>query len=507
MNNKIISLEKLSKKVQKAKDSKKRVIHCHGVFDLLHIGHIKHFEEAKSHGDFLVVTITPDQYVNKGPNRPAFSTKLRLEALAALESVDFVAENEWSSAVKTIKRIKPDIYFKGPDYKNNSDDITGMIKEESKAVESIGGKVMYSTDNSFSSSSILNRYSDLYSDEQKAFISSIRNEIGSNDIKGIVDRLQDLKVLIIGETIIDKYVFCEALGKSGKEPVLVLRDLSTEEYLGGSAAIANHLSDFCCSLTLLSALGEKGEYKKFIEKNLKKNIQTKFINKTNSPTIVKKRFVEHITNSKTLGVYSINDEALSKQNEKKLINLMLKEMKKHDLVIVTDYGHGLITDKIAKEIVRNSPYTALNAQINAANSSYHTMNKYEKVECVIINEGELRHEFRNRDGDLTVLMKTLSNNLKAKNVVVTRGNEGAKLYNSKEDKFMTCPAFASKVVDKVGSGDAMLSLLSASLKAGFDPKLSLLMGSLAAAQSVETIGNSKSVSKNSILKTLQHTLK
>ena len=208
-----------------------------------------------------------------------------------------------------------------------------------------------------------------------------------------------------------------------------------------------------------------------------------------------------------MGVYSINDEALSKQDEKRFINIMLKEMKKHDLVIVTDYGHGLITDKIAKEIVRNSPYTALNAQINAANSSYHTMNKYDKVECVIINEGELRHEFRNRDGDLTTLMKTLSTDLKAKNVVVTRGNQGAKLYNSKEDKFMTCPAFASKVVDKVGSGDAMLSLLSASLKAGFDPKLSLLMGSLAAAQSVETIGNSKSISKNSILKTLQHTLK
>jgi len=507
MSDKILSLEKLSKKVQKAKGTKKRVIHCHGVFDLLHIGHIKHFDEARSLGDLLVVTITPDHYVNKGPNRPAFTTQLRLEALAALESIDFVAVNEWPSAVKTIKKIKPDIYFKGPDYKDNNEDVTGKIKEESAAVELIGGKIKYSTDISFSSSSILNKYSDLYSDEQKAFISSIRNEIGSNDVKEIVDRLQDLKVLVIGETIIDQYVFCEALGKSGKEPVLVLRDISTEEYLGGSAAIANHLSDFCSSLTLVSALGEDGEYKEFIKKNLRKNIQTKFINKTNSPTIVKKRFVEHITNSKTLGVYSINDEALSKQDEKKLIDIMLKEMRKHDLVIVTDYGHGLITDKIAKQIVKNSPYTALNAQINAANSSYHSMNKYDKVECVIINEGELRHEFRNRDGDLNGLMKTLSTDLKAKNVVVTRGNQGAKLYNSKQDKFMTCPAFASKVVDKIGSGDAMLSLLSASLKAGFDLKLSLLMGSLAAAQSVETIGNSKSVSKNSILKTLQHTLK
>ena len=162
---------------------------------------------------------------------------------------------------------------------------------------------------------------------------------------------------------------------------------------------------------------------------------------------------------------------------------------------------------MAKEIVKNSPYTALNAQINAANSSYHTMNKYEKVECVIINESELRHEYRNRDGDLGDLMKKLSQNLQAINVVVTRGNNGAELYNSDKDVFYTCPAFASKIVDKVGSGDAMLALLSASLRSGCDEKISLLIGSLAAAQSVETIGNSQSVSKNTVLKTLQHILK
>jgi bifunctional ADP-heptose synthase (sugar kinase/adenylyltransferase) len=208
-----------------------------------------------------------------------------------------------------------------------------------------------------------------------------------------------------------------------------------------------------------------------------------------------------------LGVYSINDETLSEKDEKKLRSIILKEIKKHDLVIVTDYGHGLISEKVAKEIVKNSPYTALNAQINAANSNYHTMDKYEKVECVIINEGELRHEFRNRDGDLNELMKTLSQKLKAMNVVVTRGNQGASLYHRTTDKFLICPAFALKIVDKVGSGDAMLALLSASLRSGVDKKLSLLIGSLAAAQSVETIGNSKSVSKNTILKTLQHALK
>ena len=94
-SHKILSLEELNEKVKSGQAEGKKMVHCHGVFDLLHIGHIKHFEEAKSFGDALVVTITPDEFVNKGSNRPAFTTELRLEALAALESVDFVAANKW----------------------------------------------------------------------------------------------------------------------------------------------------------------------------------------------------------------------------------------------------------------------------------------------------------------------------------------------------------------------------------------------------------------------------
>ena len=126
---------------------------------------------------------------------------------------------------------------------------------------------------------------------------------------------------------------------------------------------------------------------------------------------------------------------------------------------------------------------------------------------MIINEGELRHELRSRDGSLEDLMKNLSEEMQTKNLVVTRGNQGATLYNSITKKFITCPAFASKVVDKIGSGDAMLALLSASLRAGYNESFSLLIGSLAAAQSVETISNSKSVNKEIMLKTIQHVLK
>ena len=157
MNKKIKNLEDLKIILDDLKVRGKKIVHCHGVFDLLHLGHIKHFEEAKTFGDVLVVTITPDEFVHKGPNRPAFTTVLRLEALAALESIDFVAANKWPIAVETIKLIKPDIYCKGPDYKDHSEDITGKIDEEHAALDSFGGKMKYTSDITFSSSSLLNK--------------------------------------------------------------------------------------------------------------------------------------------------------------------------------------------------------------------------------------------------------------------------------------------------------------------------------------------------------------
>ena len=506
MREKIKNLNDLQKIVTSLKAKGKKIVYCHGVFDLMHIGHIKHFEEAKTYGDILVVTITPDEFVQKGPNRPVFTTSLRLEALAALGVVDFVAANEWPIAVETIKVIQPNIYCKGPDYKDHANDLTGKITEELKAINSVGGEIKYTRDISFSSSSLLNKFGNIYSESQKNFIQTILKDQDFNKIKSEIDDLQNLKVLVIGETIIDQYVFCEAMGKSGKEPVLVLRDLKMEQYAGGAAAIARHLSDFCGTVSLLSMQGEKKEYEGFIKDNLTKNIKHYFIKK-NAPTITKKRYVDYISKSKSLGVYSINDSQMNDRNEKQMHAYLEELIPEHDLVIVSDYGHGFISPKTANYISEKSIFISLNAQINAANIGYHTMNNYRKIDCAIINETELRHELRDRESSVEVLMKQLIEALEAKNLVVTQGSGGAKLYDSKKGKFHHCPAFASRVVDKIGSGDAMLALLSCSLKRGFDADLSLFMGSLAAAQSVESVGNSIPVSKTQLLKTFSHAVK
>ena len=283
MKNKIQSLDSLEKIVIKEKRKKKKIVLCHGVFDLLHVGHIKHFEESKKQGDLLIVSITTDAYVSKGPNRPAFNEKLRLEALAALEVIDYIVLSNFPTAIQVIKKIKPNIYCKGPDYKKLSEDISGEIKNEKKIIEKLGGKIFFTKDITFSSSKLINKFASIHSDNQKTLINKIKKNYDFVEIKKNIEKFKKMKVLVIGEIIIDQYFFCEALGKSGKEAMLVLKDIKNESYVGGSGAICRHLSQFCNQISLISMLGEKGEKLKEIKDSFRKNIDFKFIKKKIHP--------------------------------------------------------------------------------------------------------------------------------------------------------------------------------------------------------------------------------
>jgi rfaE bifunctional protein nucleotidyltransferase chain/domain len=275
--NKIYPLKNLSSIIKEEKKSKKKIILCHGVFDLLHVGHIKHLEKAKELGDKLVVTITSDRYVNKGPGRPIFNQKLRSESIAALECVDYVAINDNKTAVEPIKIIKPNIYCKGKDYKDSKDDVTGEIKNELNILKKYNGEVIFTEELTFSSSRIINKSTDYYSLRHKKNIKEISKVTNFIKIKKIIDNFKKITILVIGETIIDQYNFCEAIGKSGKEPIMVLRETEKEQYLGGVLGIARHLSELASRIMVISMLGEKKEYFQDIKKTLPKNIKTQFI--------------------------------------------------------------------------------------------------------------------------------------------------------------------------------------------------------------------------------------
>lgn len=507
MQNKILNLQNLSILLKKEKNKSKSIVHCHGVFDLLHIGHIKHLNKAKNLGDKLIVTITPDKYVNKGPGRPVFNENLRAEAIAALDCVDYVSINETATAVHPLKIIKPNFYCKGKDYINFKNDLTGEIKNEVKILKKNRGKIIFTEELTFSSSQLINKSTNFFSASQKKTINKISKTSNFIKIKKKIDDFRKLKILIIGETIIDQYNFCEAIGKSGKEPILVLKEIKQDQYLGGVLNIARNLSEFSNKITVLSMLGEKKTFLKDITKELPKNIKTKFIFKKDSPTIVKKRFIDSISQSKIIGSYNFNDEILQKNNEIQFNKMLNSQLKSHDLVIVSDYGHGLISKKSAITICKKSKFLALNAQINASNIGYHTIRNYKNFNTLIINEKEIRHEMRDKISKLEILMKKLSLTKNIKNLIVTKGESGSILYNKKDNRYYYADAFAKKVIDKVGAGDTMLALVGPCLKYNISYETTLLIGSLAAAQSVETIGNKSSINKIKILKTLENLLK
>ncbi len=504
---KIYNLDKLKNISVSLKKKSKKIVLCHGVFDLLHIGHIKHLKKAKEYGNKLFVTITSDKFVNKGPGKPVFNERLRAEALASLEDVDYVAINDSPTAINAIKIIKPDFYCKGRDYVNPKDDITGEIKNELKQLKKNKGKIIFTHELTFSSSRTINTQTDFYSEIHKKQINKIKKKYNFVKIKNIIDKFNDLKILVIGETIIDQYNFCEAIGKSGKEPILVLKELNSENFLGGVLAIARNMSKFSDSVNVLSALGEKKDFLKEIKSNLSKKIKCKFFYKKNSPTIIKRRYVDDVSKSKLFGVYNLNDNILSKKEELEFNNYLKNELKKYDLVVVSDYGHGLISKESANIICKHSKFLALNAQVNAFNIGYHTMKNYIKFNTLIINEKEIRHEMRDRISYLNDLIVKLSKEMKIENLIVTRGSDGSILYNNKKRKFIYGEAYASKVIDKIGAGDTMLSVISLCLKSKIDIDLSLIISSLAAAQSVENLANKDSISKLSMLKTLENILK
>jgi rfaE bifunctional protein nucleotidyltransferase chain/domain len=192
---KILALRDLAGVLDRMRAAGKKIVHCHGVFDILHVGHIRHFEEARTMGDVLVVSLTPDKYVNKGPHRPAFGEALRAEVIAALGVVDYVAVNAWPTAVETIRLLRPHVYMKGPDYAEMAKDVTGGIALEEEAVRAIGGELRFTEGLTFSSSKLVNQHIPLFAPHVSAWLERFRGRHDANEVKRHLEGLRSLKVL------------------------------------------------------------------------------------------------------------------------------------------------------------------------------------------------------------------------------------------------------------------------------------------------------------------------
>ena len=269
---KILDLKNL--KMVRKKSTKNKIVLCHGVFDLLHVGHIDYFKAAKKYGNILVVSVTNDNFVNKGPGRPAFSINNRIKFLQEIECIDYLYISNDLTAEKAINNLKPNYYCKGIDYSKNIAKQDKNLKKELSVLKKIKGKFKIINEVSFSSSQFINE-NDLqnFSPDCKKYINSLRKKFNMNQIMHSLNLIKKKKVLIIGETMIDKYITTETVGKSGKEPMLVLKPKHEIKFLGGAAYIANLCSSFAKNIKIISFLGKENTEKKFVLRNLNKNIK------------------------------------------------------------------------------------------------------------------------------------------------------------------------------------------------------------------------------------------
>jgi rfaE bifunctional protein nucleotidyltransferase chain/domain len=495
----------IKKIISQLKKDKKKISLCHGCFDLLHPGHLYHLEESKNKADILIVSVTSDEFVNKGSGRPYFRLKERIKALSSLNFVDYVIESKTESAIQNINLVKPDFYCKGPDYKNVKSDLSGKIIKEISLVRKNKGDIYITSAKTFSSSKLINN-SFNFTDEQIKFIKKINKKYSFKQLIDVIKKLKELDITIIGEAIIDIYQNCDPLGKSGKEPILIFSKKNTQIFLGGSLAIANNTASFVKKVNLISYLGNKQQHSKRIKINLKKNVNFQYVKKSNSPTIEKQRFIETYSNKKILGIYNLNDTFLNKKEENKIIDLFTK-ISRQDILILIDYGHGLFTNNIIKRAQNKKIFKVVNSQLNSSSIGAHTVNNFKIHDLIIFNEAEIRYEMRDKISSLELLIKKISVRFKTVYITVTRGSEGSILFNKIKNKFYYCPGFARNIVDKVGAGDSMIPLLSLILKVFKDEDLALFLSSLAAAEIVSVRGNEKSIENKEFLKNLEYTIK
>jgi rfaE bifunctional protein nucleotidyltransferase chain/domain len=329
---KLLSLEDLAASLNRLRALGKRVVQCHGVFDLLHIGHVRHFEQARQLGDVLVVTLTPDRFVNKGVGRPAFSETLRAEFLASLGCVDYVAINRWPTAVETIRMLRPAVFAKGSEFRGLTDTV-GHVAREADAVREAGGEIAFTDDLVYSSSGLINQYLSPYPDGVRDFVTEFAARHTTDDVLAPLRAAEDLRVLVVGEAIIDEYTYCEAIGKSGKEPVLASRFIGVDRFAGGVLACANHLASFVKTVDVLTMLGRDGDEAEFVRGILKPNVSPILLEKPGAPTIVKQRFVEKYLSQKMFEVYRMDDTPLDPATDAALCSRLNAILPEYDLVV------------------------------------------------------------------------------------------------------------------------------------------------------------------------------
>ena len=483
---KILTIDELSALRERYRD--KRIVLCHGAFDLVHMGHLIHFEEAKSLGDLLVVTVTADDYITK-KRSVSFSETYRLRQLAALEIVDYVALVREPSAVTPIEALKPDVYVKGPEYAQLVLDKTANIFREKALVERHGGRMHFTTAGETFSSTKLSHFL-LASPEASQGNPLLRNDrILFRDLSGLgftLEQLKDflaaasgLRVCLLGETIIDEWVDVTVTNLSQKSRCVAGLEMARARQIGGAGVIALHLSSFVREVHCF----------------------------TNGPAL---DFPANVTVTSLVPNALVKTRFVDRENGYRLFESKSPDLTgvprdvpvdfdAYDLVLIADFGHGLQDAAALNRHIagKSRAFVAAMAQVNSSNYGYNLPTKYQGADYVSLNRTEAELCLRERGLSLPELESRVSRLLGTETLSVTDGDQGV-IVKKGQERF-SLPTLSASVVDTIGCGDAYFALSSVAACLDRPAPIIALAGSIAAAGVAQRRGNESPVSEQEFL--------
>ncbi len=490
--NKVINLRQLKKIRINFKN--KKIGLCHGAFDILHNGHLFHFKEAKKKVDILVVSVTADKFIFKGPNQPYNNENARAKFLEHISIIDYIYIDNNLTAEKILADLKPDIYFKGKDY--NEKDLTGNLNKEIKILKKNKGKILITQTQMLSSTKIVNNFFKPFESNIDNYLRNLKKNNAFEKIKNVFSKLEEKTINVIGEPIIDTYIHCEMAGLTTKDPAVSSIIKKKEVVPGGVIAVAKIISKFVKQVNFYS-FGKTNELKK-IFKNYK---NTKVINlDTKQPMQIKTRYINSTRYEKLLQVTNFRKNTFSYEAKKSIVK-KIKKIKKN--LIICDFGIGLFEDEVLQCIENLKAKKFLNVQSNSMNLGYNLFTKYKSFNYLSLDEREWKLALgEDKIKSIGKIMKLKKNNKLS--CSITLGKQGSE-YLWKNQKAKS-PVFIEKTLDTTGCGDAYFAITSLMIECGLEKNLISFVGNSYAGMHSQFFGNSKITEKITFAKYIKSIL-
>ena len=495
-SSKIVSLEQIKALVGSAHSAGQSVVLCHGCFDIVHPGHIRHLQHAAKLGDHLLVTISGDLIVDKGTGRPLIPQELRAENLAALDCVDWVVVNSQPTAVDLLGLIQPDVFVKGREYEHNRDP---RFQEEREVVDSYGGRVVFSSgDVVFSSTALINvleQSTDPVHLRLRQLIDQQR--IDPDSISRLLDSFQGKRVVVVGETIIDTYVMCDRPAMASEAPMMTLRPIEYRSFDGGAAIVAKHLAAMGASPILITALPNSPEAQALRQRLLLAGVDTQWIEQPGK-IIEKQRF--NVGATKVMKIDLGEPITLDATGQSTLLAMAKAAAEKSEAVIITDFGQGLFSAASMTELclLLRSCTEFLAGDVSGRRSNLLSM---KQMDLICPSELEMREALHDYDEGMTAVVWRLLHQTESKSAIITLGSEGLIAFkrtagaSASADDWKTrlaaehIPALVAHAIDPLGCGDALLAAATLTRIVGGDLTLAATLGAIAAGAQAQQLGN------------------